>query len=38
MGRNKMVNKFRKIIVIIKAAAITKVSAETDNDYLKIYK
>ena len=38
MGRNKMVHKFKKIAAVIKAAAITKVSAETDNNYSKIYK
>ena len=32
-----MINKFKKIIIIIKAAAITKISAEMDNNYLKIY-
>ena len=33
-----MINKFKKIIIITKAAATTKVSAETNNNYLKIYK
>ena len=38
MGRDKMADKFKKIIIIIKTAATTKVSAETDNNCLKIYK
>ena len=33
-----MINKFKKIAVIIKIIAITKVFAEIDNDYLKIHK
>ena len=33
-----MINKFKKIIAVIKTAAITKISAETDNNYSKIYK
>ena len=38
MGRDKMINKFKKIITIIKAAAIIKIFAETDNNYSKMYK
>ena len=33
-----MINKFKKIAAVIKIVAITKISAETDNDYSKIYK
>ena len=33
-----MADKFKKIIIIIKAAATTKISAKTDNNYLKTYK
>ena len=33
-----MINKFKKITAVIKAAAITKIFAETDNNYPKIYK
>ena len=33
-----MANKFKKIIIIIKTAATTKISIKTDNNYPKTYK
>ena len=33
-----MANKFRKIAIIIKTAAIIKISAKMNNDYPKMYK
>ena len=33
-----MINKFKKIIIIIKTVVIIKISAEINNDYLKTYK
>ena len=32
-----MINKFKKITIIIKVAVITKIFTKTDNDYSKIY-
>ena len=33
-----MINKFKKIVIIIKVAAIIKVFTKTNNNYLKTYK
>ena len=33
-----MADKFKKIVIIIKTAATTKIFAKTDNNYPKIYK
>ena len=37
MGQDKIVNKFKKIAIVIKAAVITKTLVKTDNNYSKTY-